>query len=79
MLDEGPRYNHAAKTAEAIVNLHRTSDDPPAVRFAKILFLILDAMYEAERELAENRQASPRSVGQRAWQRNSEDEPWDGY
>lgn len=55
MLDEGPRYNHAAKTASAIVNLPATRDEPPAVRFAKILFLILEAMDEAERELAEMR------------------------
>ena len=55
MTNEGPRYDHAARTAAAIVNLHGTSDDPPAVKFAKILFLILSAMDEAERELSEMR------------------------
>lgn len=54
-MNEGPRYNHAAKTTATIINLHSTSDDPPAVKYAKILYLILDAMYEAERELAEMR------------------------
>jgi hypothetical protein len=55
MLNEGPRYHHAAKTAAAIINLHATRDEPPAVRFATILFLILEAMDAAERELAEMR------------------------
>jgi hypothetical protein len=54
-MNEGPRYNHAAKTAATIINLHSTSDDPPAVKFAKILFLILEAMEEAERESSEMR------------------------
>jgi len=55
MSNEGPRYARAAETAATIINLHVKSDDEPAVRFAKILHLILDAMYEAERELAEMR------------------------
>ncbi len=53
--NNGPRYDHAAKVAAMIINLHVNSDDQAAIRFGKILFLVLDAMYEAERELAEMR------------------------
>jgi hypothetical protein len=55
MSDNGPRYDHAAKVAATIINLPVNSDDQAAIKYGKILFLVLDAMYEAERELAEMR------------------------
>jgi len=55
MTNEGPRYARAAEAAATIINLHIHSDDPPALKFGKILFCILDAMYEAEHDLAEMR------------------------
>ncbi len=51
--NEGPRYSRAAETTATIINLHVQSDDPPAIKYAKILYLVLDAMYEAEREIAQ--------------------------
>jgi hypothetical protein len=55
MMDEGPRYNESAKAAADIVNLYMNSNDPPAVKFAKILYRIKDAMDDAEREMAQFR------------------------
>jgi hypothetical protein len=51
---EGPRYYHAAGSATQIVNL--LDEDYPggkAQLYARVLFLILYAMYEAEEELKE--------------------------
>jgi hypothetical protein len=55
MTNEGPRYNHSAKAASDIYNLYIHSDDQPAVKYGNILFRILQAMNDAERELAELR------------------------
>ena len=55
VLNEGPRYNHAAKASADIINLYLNSDDPAPVKFAKILYRIKDAMDKAESELAEMR------------------------
>jgi len=49
--DNGPRYDHSALAAAEIVNLHLHSNEPAPVIYSKLLFLILDAMYAAEREL----------------------------
>ena len=61
MTNEGPKYQHAAACAATIINLHINSDDAPAIKYGKILFLILESMYEAERELAEMRQIVSRN------------------
>jgi hypothetical protein len=55
MTGEGPRYEHSAAAAQDIVNLYMSNNDPPAIRFAKILYRIKDAMDEAFRETAEHR------------------------
>jgi hypothetical protein len=55
MTDEGPRYNQSAKAAQDIMNLYLNNADSPAIRYAKILYRIKEAMEEAERELAEMR------------------------
>jgi hypothetical protein len=55
MTNEGPRYTHSARIAATIMNLQLHSDDTPVIKFGKILFLILEGMDEAERELAEMR------------------------
>jgi hypothetical protein len=55
MTNEGPRYHHSAKAAADIINLHTNSDEPPALRYSKILYRVLQAMNDAERELAELR------------------------
>jgi hypothetical protein len=50
-MDNGPRYDWAAAAAAQIVNLHVGSDQPKAVIFGQILFIVLDAIYAAEREV----------------------------
>lgn len=52
MSDNGPRYDWSAAAAAEILNLHFGKDEPKAVLFGKILFVILDAMYKAEEELS---------------------------
>lgn len=54
MNENGPRYDHAARAAAEWLNLHDPSECK-AQQFGRLLFLILSAMYEAERELAEMR------------------------
>ncbi len=46
----GPRFDHSAAAAAQIVNL-LSADMPKAELFAKVLFLILHSMYEADGEL----------------------------
>jgi hypothetical protein len=58
MNGNGPRYDWAARVAAEIINLHVGSDDPKAVLFGKILFLILEAMYAAEEELQQRYEPS---------------------
>lgn len=56
MIEEGPRYHHAAESAAQIVNL--LAGDYPggkAQLFSRILFLVLECMYAAEDELNESR------------------------
>jgi hypothetical protein len=50
--ENGPRYDWSARVAAEIINLHLHSDDPPAVIFSKLLFLVLEAMYKAEEEIS---------------------------
>lgn len=51
MFNEGPRYDWAARSAAEIVNLHMHSSDCKAVVYGRILFCVLQAMYEADQEL----------------------------
>ena len=51
MLNEGPRYNHAARVAAEWLNVHNP-DEGTARQFGRLLFLILSAMEDADRELA---------------------------
>jgi hypothetical protein len=52
-MENGPRYDSAAQAASTILNLYWGKDDSKPVLFGKILYTILDAMYEAERGLNE--------------------------
>ena len=49
-MSNGPRYDHAAAAAAQIVNLHLGTDQPREMVFGKILFIVLECMYAAERE-----------------------------
>jgi hypothetical protein len=51
MSENGPRYDNAARAAAEILNLHWGTDQPKATIFSKLLFTILQAMYQAEAEL----------------------------
>jgi hypothetical protein len=61
MTNEGPRYDHSAKAASDISNVYIHSDDPPAITYGNILYRILQAMNDAERELAELRRIVSRN------------------
>jgi len=52
MIEKGPRYHRAAEATARIVNL-LCADWPgrKAVLFGRVLFMILDAMNAADREL----------------------------
>ena len=50
-VSNGPRYDHAAAAAAQIVNLHLRTDQPREVVFGKILFIVLESIYAAEREV----------------------------
>jgi hypothetical protein len=53
---EGPRYDVAAEVAAHIVNvLAASQSDGRAILFGKVLFLILEGIYEAERRLGDER------------------------
>ncbi len=54
-MSNGPRYDHAAAAAARIVSLRLGSSEPGAEEFGKILFMVLDAMYAADRELNSGR------------------------
>ncbi len=54
-MSNGPKYDHAAAAAAHIVNLYLGDDQPKAEIFGKILFVVLESMYAAERELNERR------------------------
>lgn len=51
IVSNGPRYDRAAAAAAEIVNLHLGKDQPKVEVFSRILFIILESMYAAEREL----------------------------
>ncbi len=56
MIEEGPRYHRAAEASAHICNL--LSDNYPGGKvqlYGRILFLILEAMYQAESELHQSR------------------------
>jgi hypothetical protein len=50
-VSNGPRYDHAAAASARICNLYLGTDMPKAEVFGRILFIVLEAMYAAEREL----------------------------
>jgi hypothetical protein len=50
-MSNGPKYDHAAAAAAQIINLDLGPDQLRAEVFGKILFIVLDSMYAAEREL----------------------------
>jgi hypothetical protein len=50
----GPRYDHSAAAAAEIINLHFDPSEPKAIRFGRILFTVLEAMYRADEELRGN-------------------------
>lgn len=52
MIGNGPRYDWSAAAAAEILNLHIGKDDPKAVLFGKILFIILNSMEKAEEEIS---------------------------
>jgi hypothetical protein len=52
---DGPNYHQAAAAAAQIVNLHLGTDQPKAVVYGKILFIVLESIYAAERELNDQR------------------------
>jgi hypothetical protein len=47
----GPRYFYSAAAAAEILNLHFDPSEPKAVLYGRILFTILNAMYQADEEL----------------------------
>jgi hypothetical protein len=55
MIDEGARYNHSLRAAMHIQNVIMNSKDDPASKFARTVYTILQAMDDAEAELAELR------------------------
>ena len=55
MKNDGPRYDHAAAAAAQIVNLHLGTDQPKAVVYGKILYIVLASIYAAEREVNDQR------------------------
>lgn len=55
MTDNGPRYDYSAAAAAHILNILWGSDEPKSILFSKLLFVILDSMYAAERELYQAR------------------------
>jgi hypothetical protein len=60
-MSNGPRYDHAAEAAAQIVNLHLGTDKPRAEVFGNILFIVLNSMYAAERELNAQRSEPSRN------------------
>jgi hypothetical protein len=52
-----PRYKQAAKVTAKIMNHHLGKDEPTAIQFGKILFLIKQAMEAAEEEMTQIRLA----------------------
>ena len=58
MIEEGPRYARSAECAATIVNLLGGAyPGGKAQLYARVLYLILDAMYRAEAELNTSRLA----------------------
>jgi hypothetical protein len=53
--DEGPRYQQSVKAALDIMNLLMNTEKSPAITLSKIIYRIMDAMDEAELEMARMR------------------------
>ncbi len=61
MHGEGPRFEQSAHAARDIVNLYIKQSENSVVLYSKILYRILDAIYAAEREMAELREVVSRN------------------
>jgi len=51
----GPRYDYSAAAAAEILNLYFDSSQPKSILYGRILYTILNAMYQAEEDLARAR------------------------